>query len=283
MTRLSTRRSVLEVAEIGAGEAVLFIHGAFFGGAIGSGVFDRLCDEPALRDRYRLITYDRHGYGASSKPTEPYTLDDVVTDAWETLHWSGAVPAHVLAHSAGCVYGLQLAMTHPEAVHSLTLVEPNLPTPEWGQFLAEHFAPAGEALARGDSQAAFDISFEGVYGSREYRTELRPELPERSFEQAVEDIENLFTYESSALRQFSFDAEDASRIRQPVLLVRGDRTVPVWFTHHERLRAWMPHAEEHVVRDGNHFSPVLRPDDLAQGLSSFLSAHPIRTGSPDGR
>lgn len=279
MPRVSTSLSELEVTVIGEGEPVLFIHGAFFGGSVDhGGVFDPLVKEPELRDRYRLITYDRHGYGKSSKPDEPYTYEDVVADALETLRQTGADRAHVVTHSAAGTYGLQIAMEHPDVVHSLTLIEPGLPTPEWGEFLATHFAPAGEALADGDNEAALERSLGAVYGSTDFRSEMDPQMPEGWYERALNELGYLFKFESPALRQFSFGPEKARRIRQPVLLVRGETTEPIWVTNHEQMKEWMPHAHEHVVPNANHFVQIHNPENTAQALASFFSSHPINDG-----
>jgi pimeloyl-ACP methyl ester carboxylesterase len=161
--RVSTNLSELHVTVIGEGEPVLLIHGAFFGGSFDfGGAYDPLCKEPALNNQYQVITHDRHGYGGSSKPDEPFGFQDVIDDALETLRQSGADHAHVVAHSAGAAYGLQFALDHPDVVHTLTLIEPVLPTPEWGEFLAQHFVPAGEAVAVGDNQTALERSFGAV-------------------------------------------------------------------------------------------------------------------------
>ncbi|MFW6075653.1 MAG: alpha/beta fold hydrolase [Chloroflexota bacterium] len=272
--RVSTDLSELAVTVAGEGEPVLFIHGGFFGG-----VFEAACNAPALRDDYRVIAYSRHGYGNSSKPEEPYTIDDVVQDALTVLRQAGGERGHIVAHSAGGPYALKLAMDYPDAVHTLTLMEPVLPTAAWGEFLAEHFVPAGEALANGDREKALDLSFGAIYGSTKYRTEMDPFMPDGWLEQAVADIDYLFQFESPALRKFSFGPEEAAKIRQPVFLLRGDQSVPVLIFHNEQMKEWVPHAEEYVVAGGNHAFPVTQGDETTRALASFLAKHPMNDGS----
>lgn len=274
--QVTTNLSELEVTVVGDGEPVLLIHGAFFGGSLNfGGVFDSLCEQAELSNRYRLITYDRHGYGQSSKPDKPFTCSDVVADSMEVLRQTGADRAHVVGHSAGGLYGLQFAMEHPEAVHSLTLIEPTFPTPEWGAFLAQHFAPAGESFAAGDNQTAFERVFGAVCGGADFRSEMDPRMPEGWYERAIADLDYMFTFETQALDQFTFGPDDAERIRQPVLLMRGEKTEPVWIIHQERLKEWIPHAQESVVRDANHMVQVWNPESTARALVSFLESHPL--------
>lgn len=268
--RVTTKTSDLAVTAAGQGEPVLFIHGAFFGG-----VFEPMCQEPLLRDGYRVIAYDRHGYRNSSKPAEPYTLDDIVADAHAVTREAGGERAHVVAHSAAGQYGLQFAIDYPDVVHTLTLIEPVIPTAAWAEFLATYVAPAGEALADGNTGRALDLSFGVAYGSPNYRAEMDPYMPEDWQEQTEGDLGYLFTFESAAGQAFSFDREQAKRVRQPVLLVLGSDSVPLWHTHHAQMKEWIPHAEEHIVPGGNHMCPVMHREEVARALSSFFAAHPI--------
>jgi pimeloyl-ACP methyl ester carboxylesterase len=275
MARVSTGRSELEVTVRGEGEPVLFIHGGFFGGAI----FDRLCQEPPLRDHYQLITYDRHGYGKSSRPQEPYSLDDLVGDALAVLQHAGANQAHVVGHSAGGSYALQLAMDHPDAVRSVTVIEPGMPTPAQQQFFEERFAPAGEAFMSGDSKTALDVCFEAVYGNDRFRDEMGPFLPDDAFDLAEESLGYGFMFESSVLNSFTLSPEEATRIRQPLLILQGEQTEPVFVINNELLESLVPHAEKRVVPGANHMCQVLNPAGTASALASFFARNRIGMSS----
>jgi pimeloyl-ACP methyl ester carboxylesterase len=271
MVRVSTGHSELEVTVRGEGEPVLLIHGGFIGGAI----FDTLCQEPALRDNYQLITYDRHGYGKSSRPQASYSLDNIVDDALTVLQHVGADQAHVVGHSAGGSYALQLAMDHPGAVRSITVIEPGVPTPDQAQFVQEHFAPAREAFQAGDPPTALDIGLGAVYGGSHFRSQLDERLPEGWYEQAVADLGHVFMFESTSLRSFSFGPEEARRIRQPLLILQGEQSADVFVKNNEFLAGMVPHAEKRIVPGANHFCQVLNPGDSASAMASFFAAHPI--------
>src|SRR6185312_9212272 len=62
MERVSINGAELEVAIQGAGEAIVFIHGAGFADSYLS-----LADDPAVRDHYRTIRYRRRGFGGSGR------------------------------------------------------------------------------------------------------------------------------------------------------------------------------------------------------------------------
>jgi pimeloyl-ACP methyl ester carboxylesterase len=268
--RVPTRRGELDVAVVGEGEPVLTIHGAFF-----AGTFDRLGEEQALRDHYKVINYARHGYGSSSKPQEPNSLQDITAQMLDVLRHVGFERAHVVGHSLGGMYALQFAMDHPEAVHTVAVIEPVLPTPAQAEFTIEHMMPAGQLARSGDSDTAFDRVFQPIYGSSEYRSEMGPEVPAGSFDQCVADLGYLFTFEAPAVQQFAFGPDEAIRVRQPLLILQGDSTEPLFVSNNQYLQELVPHAELRIVPGANHFCQVLNPGDTARALASFFSSHPI--------
>ena len=71
---------VLEYEDCGAGEPVVFIHGAFI-----VDVFRPLLWGRGLADRYRLISYHRRGHGGSSRTAGPTSLSEQACDCRRLL------------------------------------------------------------------------------------------------------------------------------------------------------------------------------------------------------
>src|SRR5215204_639984 len=63
LQRIVVDDTELEYEERGAGEPVLLIHGGFLADA-----FAPVLAEPALTDRYRVISYHRRGFAGSARP-----------------------------------------------------------------------------------------------------------------------------------------------------------------------------------------------------------------------
>lgn len=121
----------LFVRDLGAGPPVVLVHGSVFDG---EGTWAR---QFPLADRFRLLIPDRRGYGASPdtdrEDFEPDALDiaDLLGDG-----------AHLVGHSYGGVIALLAAAHRPEAVRSLTVIEP----PAFGLVRGD---PAVEAMLSG--------------------------------------------------------------------------------------------------------------------------------------
>ena len=73
-------------------------------------------------------------------------------------------PAHVAGHSSGAAVAAQLALDHPEYVHTLMLLEPSLiSVPSLEAFFTQ-VEPAFEAYASGDHAGALAIFMSAVGG-----------------------------------------------------------------------------------------------------------------------
>jgi uncharacterized protein (TIGR02118 family) len=92
------------------------------------------------------------------------------------------------------------------------------------------------------------------------------------------DADTFFQTELPALQRWRFGLEEARRITQPVLAVRGadsDAVAPVFGEGITQLRGWMPQAEALVVPDATHGMPFMNPRDLAEGLAAFFARHAL--------
>jgi pimeloyl-ACP methyl ester carboxylesterase len=105
--------SDLNVVAWGAGEPVVLVHGSF-----GWGTESWAWQQP-LAERYRLLLLDRRGFGRSA----PGEREDFQVDAADIAEVLGD-GAHLVRHSYGGLGCLLAAARRPEAVWSLTLIEP---------------------------------------------------------------------------------------------------------------------------------------------------------------
>jgi pimeloyl-ACP methyl ester carboxylesterase len=109
----------LHFLERGRGTPVVLLHG---NGALaqdfrGSGVFDRLAAH------YRVVAFDRPGYGFSKRPRDrtwtPEAQAELLTSAFERL---GIEHPVVVGHSWGTLVALALGLEHPDRVRGLLLL-----------------------------------------------------------------------------------------------------------------------------------------------------------------
>jgi pimeloyl-ACP methyl ester carboxylesterase len=108
----------LHYVDRGRGDPVVLLHGN--GSMIQDFEVSGLIDRAA--EKYRVIAFDRPGYGHSNRPRgtiwTPYAQSNLIQKA---LHGIGVSAATVVGHSWGASVALSLALKHPETVASLVL------------------------------------------------------------------------------------------------------------------------------------------------------------------
>ena len=118
--------------------------------------FVPLLPEPALADRYQLIRYHKRGWVGSTHTPPPVSIGDHAADAAALLEHLGVRRAHIAGHSSGASIAAQLALDHPEKVHTLILLEPTLVSLPLGECVPEQPpGPVFEAYGSGDHAGAF--------------------------------------------------------------------------------------------------------------------------------
>jgi pimeloyl-ACP methyl ester carboxylesterase len=257
----------LEFDVSGSGEPLLFISSVLADG------FAPLLSEPALADRYQLISYHRRGWVGSSPTPTPVSVADHAADAAALLEHLGVPRAHVVGHSTGAVVAAQLALDEPAIVQTLLLLEPFVLSVPSGEAVLQQARPAFEAYGNGDHEGAWAIFLSAASGLdwAACRAVLEDRIP-GAVAQAVKDADTLFGVELPAMATWVFGAERAAAIGCPVLSVRGTDTLPLFVEVAGLLRASLPDVEEAVIDGVGHLLHIQRAEPVARAMSDFLRA-----------
>jgi pimeloyl-ACP methyl ester carboxylesterase len=201
--------SPLHVRELGAGPPVLLVHGSFSWGE------QAFSQQRELAGRLRLRIVDRRGYGRS--PDTPRV--DFEVDAADLVELAGA-GSHLVGHSYGGVACLLAAARAPEAVHSLTVIEPPAFALARGHPAVDELVARVEAhfeSGQGLSPGAFYAGFLRAWGLAVQEPEGLTPQAERAFR-------------SSMTERGPWEADvPLERLRSaaiPTLVVRGAWTDP---------------------------------------------------------
>ncbi|GGC92720.1 alpha/beta fold hydrolase [Chelatococcus reniformis] len=259
----------------GAGErTVVFLHGFPTSSHDWSAVVEQ------LRGRYRCVSFDYLGYGASAKPPDADYSALIQTDrALAILSALGVAQAQVVAHDLGGILLQELLHRHEEGRLAFTLqqaifmnssVFPALyrPTPAQ-QALVDPVQ--GPPLARALTRESLAAS-------------LAPLFPSRRLSDAeVDDLWTSVQHEGGQLlwpKHLVYMAERA-RLAAPWEAALAQTRVPLGFLYGladpisggaivERAAAVLPHATTAGLPGLGHFPQVERPDDVADGLAKLL-------------
>ncbi|MHA6525044.1 alpha/beta fold hydrolase [Tessaracoccus sp. G1721] len=252
---------VLAAGVEGSGDAVLVVQTALS--------VDELV--PLIRrlgDRYRVITFDRRGYGSSAGVGGAASVD---TDAQDCLAVLGALedgPVHVVGVSYSAAVALGLAELAPAAVRSLTLVEPPpRHVPASAEFLAATRHLMGLHQRQGVA-VALD-AFMGMLVGPDWRPRQEVLAP-GSVARIERDADAFFSRDIPALVSWAYGPEQAARVNVPVLYVGGTESGP-WF---RQTQAWVsdlfPAAQSVTIEGAGHDLALTHPGELANVVARFL-------------
>ena len=214
----------------------------------------------ALLPQLTLTAYDLPGQGKSG----PYDgAEDYQKLSTRILASFITRPVDLIGHSFGAVVALRLATAAPEAVRSLTLIEPVLfraaiGTPEFEHEHAEHLALV-ELMAEGNPTEAAR-RFVGRWGGTPWE-----DMPAR-VQQGMADRMRLIAAAATAnyddtgaiLRAGGPEAIDA-----PVMLIEGADSPAIVHRVHERLAERFADVATARIPGAGHMAPMTHAAQVA--------------------
>jgi pimeloyl-ACP methyl ester carboxylesterase len=175
---------------------------------------------------------------------------------------------------------LVLAREHPELVRSLVLAEPPvLPLLFRGEqgdslgslFYARALDPARAAFAHGDSVGGVRAFFEGASGQPGLFDRLPPaaraDLLAHAFELRREMLANRRDYLPA------ISCAELGRVTTPVLLLRGDRSPPIFARINDEMARCLLSDTTVVIRGAGHPVHAGNPAAYNQVVLRYLMTH----------
>lgn len=223
-----------------------------------------------LSEKYRVVRFDNRGTGASDKPSEAWTLEDMAKDAVAVLDAVGVERAHVLGISMGGMISQLVALGHPERVNRLVLLSTNFGGPGIVRPSAELIAlmyspPRGTSTEEIVRQAMQMITAPGF-------ADAHPELIDElvGYARVQPTAKAVFATQLQAI--LSNDRSERVRdIRAPTLVIHGDLDPLIPHENGVRLADRIPGARLETLRGVGHVPSFEAPDVLAKLVLGFLS------------
>lgn len=269
MDQVFAPNGTIAARSMGSGEPVIFVHGAIIADA-----FAPLLADPALGDRYRLISYHRRGFGGSVHPGAGSIAEDAA-DALAVLEHYGVERAHVVGHSFGGAIALELAKDGNPAVHSLAVLEPPLLQVRDAAAILEALGLVGAQYESGD-KAGSVRSFLTAVLNPGWEPVVQKTLPEGWFAQALADADTCFQADVPALGDWAFNDVDARTVTAPVLCMAGSETATPFGQAVDLAAGWWSDAEKVTIPGASHTLQMANPEAVASSLAAFFARHPLQ-------
>ena len=258
MPRLHVRDIELYYEVNGQGQPVVFIHG------LGSSAYDWELQVPAFSKNYQVVTFDLRGHGKSDKPWGPYSISLFAADTAELIKGLGLSPAHVVGISLGGMIALQLAVSAPDLVKSLTVINAG---PEFVIRTAKEYL---QVVQRQVIVRLLGMRKMGeVLSNRLFPKPGQQELRRLFVERWAANDPRAYRDAMRAIVGWSV-TDHLNSIQCPTLVIAADQDyTPV--AAKEAYVARTPQADLVVISDSRHATPVERPEEFNEALAAFLS------------
>lgn len=260
----------LPLVEQGAGEPIVFVHGA-----LGDYRF-WLAVASMLASDYRSVTYSRRAHFQTPWPDDYVACDPEVhaADMAALIEALELGPVHLVAHSIGAVAALVMATRRPDLVRTVVLGEP--PLLSWlggttegdallGAFAANANLPAREAFRRGNPEEGVRRFLNGVMGEEAF-DRIPPEARGPLLDNAPELVVQIAT--PPEILFSSLRPSDLASLRVPVLLLQGEHSPRMFGLVNASLLESLPQVEMASIPDVSH--DLSNPPVVAEAIRRFL-------------
>ena len=241
----------------GSGRAVLMSHGYGATGRMWDG------QRAALKDRWRIISWDMRGHGQTESPSDPaqYSAALTVADMRALLAHCGVERAVVGGLSLGGYVSLAFYLAHPEMVRALVICDSG-PGYRNAEARAGWNARAHERAAELESKG-----LEALAGrSREMREAMGHH---RSAQGLAHAARGMLAQEGSHV------IDGLGSIRVPTLIIVGDRDQP-FLAPCEYMAKKISGARLETIAGAGHSSNLDQPEAFNRVLLDFLGSLPGR-------
>jgi pimeloyl-ACP methyl ester carboxylesterase len=257
------------------GPPTLLLHGGGFDSAEFS---YGLTVGPLSRGR-RVFAPDWPGYGGSDKPDLDYDLAYYVDFLGSLMDALGLARAALIGTSMGGGAALGFALSKPERVERLVLVDSyglgrEIPRGRLGYFLAR--MPLAADLIYALMRRSRRILRLGLLSVVHDRRAVTDDLTEKAHGLLNEPDSGL-AFRSFRQNEVHWDglrtdfSDRLGEITAPTLIIHGthDRAVPVSWARRAHRR--LPNSELRVFRGCGHWPPRERPEEFNRVVEDFLS------------
>ena len=254
----------LRLIDSGNGTPVVFIHG--FGASIYGWRYQL---PPTVTAGYRVVAFDNRGFGFSDKPAHGYTNAAYAHLVVSLLDSLGIASAVLVGHSMGGAIAAEVALTYPDRVRGLVLIDAAGYGVRWpGVLKLARWPQVGAVVTRFRARWITGRILRSTFADPSKVTEAEVDqyyapVPDPAYGRALRGV----------LREFRFDSLGGGRlggVLAPTLILWGDADRWIPLRDGTRFARELPRSEFVVVAHTGHDAADESPEQVNRQLLSFL-------------
>lgn len=239
----------------GSGPAIVLIHD----GLIHREVWD--AQFAYFSTKYKVVRYDRRGYGKSSPATGKYSNLEDLNTLFTQLKIDKAC---LIGASSGGRLAIDFALSNPQKVSSMILVGAVV----GGFSFTRHFNTRGGHLPpdlKDEQKESLYYASEDPYeihcenkAARNKTIELVKNNPKRIYGSQIIASQKIPAYKR------------LNEINIPVLILCGEFDIPDVHAHAGAINAGIPDSRRVIIQKAGHLIPLEQPDLFNEAVANFL-------------
>jgi len=246
---------------VGEGDAIVLLHD----GILHHVVWDELF--PLLAKKYRVVRYDRRGFGKSPAPKASFSHVDDLHQLFTKLQIKEAI---LFGMSAGGALAIDFTLKYPEKIKALVLVGAVVS----GYGFSAHFFTRGGHI---DSLAEYRDPQKFIqYFGWDDPYEMYPENIEakkKFFRILKANPQNVIGALGNLAEPPDRPAvKFLSEIEVPALILVGEHDIPDVHAHSGVIEAGIPNAKREIIPKAGHLVPLEQPEALNSSVLKFLNS-----------
>ena len=250
---LKTDDADLFVTSFGGGERTIVAHG----GWVGSG---ELWQQPfeQLSRRWRCVTYDHRGTGATVNRAPVITFELLVDDLFRVLDALKIDSCVLAGESSGAFVVLEAALRQPQRFSGLVLVD--------GRYQGGRSAGAARFMegCKSDFAATMQMFVNACIPEEDCAAErrwARQTVMRSSGPDAVQLMECLEPVQLE---------DRLPQITQPTLLIHGTRDVITPLVNSQALAQKIPNSKLVIIEGAGHVPTITRPSEVVRAIDDYF-------------
>ncbi len=241
---------------------------------------------PVLAQHFTVIAPDMRGYNLSDKPQQlkAYELPVLVEDVVQLIRSFGQDQAIVAGHDWGAAIAWETALTRPDVVNKLIIL--NVPHP---RLFVQNLLTNPRQMLRSWYTVFFQLPWlpEAVFKANNYRA-IEQAFCNTAVHKKRFDDEVIEQYKqaaaqrgalTAAINYYRANARGGVRklagidpvVRVPTMVVWGEQDFALGKELNNRLERYVPDLRLHYISDASHWVQQDRPDLVNRYMLNFLT------------
>jgi non-heme chloroperoxidase len=259
----------LAYVEGGQGEPIVFVHGELQDYRVWTRHVEFFVSD------YRVVAYSRRNHYPNTMAKDGAADGAADVHAKDLAAFINALDlkrVHIVAHSSGAHAALFLAAEFPDLVRTMSLNEPTAigvlrSSPlALGMYrdLETKLAPSRDAFRNGQLSNGVQLYTDAIAGSGRYQN-LEEDIQRALLDNAPSHAADALAKEAPPL----FSCDQARKIKAPVLLVNGSKSLPMFKRINEELQDCLMNNEM-VEISATHTGPMDNPRAFDKAVREFI-------------